>query len=115
MAKNDCISSVGLYMVGHFIQVDSRDWISRETGERTTRYYVTVAAGKSVKGGAVNVGISEAEYNALQEQFVSGALSVGACVLCPVESFGYKDNAYFRAVGPVSMLADSPIVVGVSV
>ena len=115
MAANDVVTAVGLYMVGYYIQTDARDWVDRETGEKKEKCYVTVAAGKSTRGGSVNVSISGEEYDALEAQFADGTLRVGSAVLVPVEAFGYKDKAYFRAVGPVSMLQEGPVDVGVSV
>lgn len=104
MAAANIVADVGLYMVGYYIQTDTRDWVDRDTGERKERFYVTVAAGKSTRGGSVNVSVSAGEYDALAEKFQDGVLRVGSMILLPVESFGYKDKAYFRAVGPVSVV-----------
>lgn len=110
----DVVTAVGLYMVGYYIQTDYRDWVDRETGEKKEKCYVTVAAGKSTRGGSVNVSIPATEYDALEEKFADGSLKVGSALLLPLEAFGYKDKAYFRAVGPISMLQE-PVAVEVSV
>lgn len=110
----DVVTERGLYMVGYYIQTETRDWVDRETGERKEKCYVTVAVGKSVRGGSVNVSISGRECDALAEKFADGLLKVGGAILFPVEAFGYKDKAYFRAVGPISMLQE-PVAVEVSV
>ena len=92
----------GLYMVGYFIQISNRDFTDRETGELKKKYYLTVSAG-SVGGGACNVGITVEEYAAIAEK----GLRVGTPLLVPVEAFGFRDRAYFRATGPVSVVPEA--------
>ena len=110
----DVLTNAGLYMLGYYIQTDTRDWVDRDTGERKEKYYVTVAAGKATRGGSVNVGVSLEEYDALTEKFQDGTLHVGSMILLPVETFGYKDRAYYRAVGPVSVPESGGVVVEAS-
>lgn len=89
------LTGIGLYMMGHYIQLSTREWTDKETGERKTKYYLMMAIGST---GAVNVGVTVEEYAAVAQK----GLSVGALLLVPVEAFGYRDRAYFRATGPVS-------------
>lgn len=87
------LTSIGLYMVGHYIQLSTREWTDKDTGERKQKYYLMMAVGAT---GAVNVGITVEEYAAVAGK----GLTVGALLLVPVEAFGYRDRAYFRATGP---------------
>ncbi|MBQ6420472.1 MAG: hypothetical protein IJK02_05295 [Clostridia bacterium] len=109
----EVLTNAGLYMLGYYIQLTTRDWTDRESGEVTVKFYMTVAAGKSIRGGSVDVSLSAEEYDALEDKVKEKALKVGSMVLVPVESFGYRDKAYLRAIGPVSVLQEEGVAVEV--
>ena len=96
---SDVLTNIGLYMMGHYIQLSMREWTDKDTGERKQKYYLMMAIGAT---GAVNVGITVEEYAAVAQK----GLSVGTLLLVPVEAFGYRDRAYFRATGPVSPVSE---------